>query len=266
MFSKGERSWVPHHARTLGLRLVLASINVQGMRKTEELSKLDGFTAPAPVPTPDSEVKPVGTSGKNQPVDIDPAGDPLVQLDKIIASTASPIMKSNLEQFKDLLKDYNIALENERDANLLNSIRSSVYKADALGNFAFRFYEGKFKFTEQEKKAPIPPDRRQSYLAVINLHYNNLDIATNDYRMNGVNLISKYPKEKVDAKIIQLQKEYSGDGKFYENFRKNIKIFAAHVDFARKNGIDKLTNLIVWKDALPKNVLNMLQDHQRKSK
>ena len=270
MFDKQpDGTWLPHRARSLGLRLVLGSINIPGVRKAKALAGMaktqsDLPSAQSEQNTPNSDTeKPAQAVAKNQPVDIDVNGNPLEELEKIIHSSASPVMISNLEQFRELLKDYNTALEKERDQSLLSSMRSSVYKADSFKNIAFRFFEGYHKVAELEKKGILSPEKKKEYMAVVDEHYKNLEISTNDYKLNGVNAIAQHKKTTVDAKLAQLRNEYNGQGQFYQLFRKNITMFATHVDLVRKNGIEKLSNAMIWKQALPPQMYELLVRYRK---
>lgn len=279
MFDKMPNgTFSPHKARSLGLRLVYTSINVSGMEKAMRLvrlaEKMDG-TALSEVGKRDAgkreekSLQEKKAVQKDELVNIDPAGDPLRELDKIYAAAASPFMKSNLEQMRDLLKDVNASLARERDANLLSNIRSAVYKADAFVNIAFRLYELQFKFSQfeksmKERNQKIDPGFKKEFQDQIHEHFRNLEISTNYYRLS-VKDIAEYPKAAVDVKIKQLQNEYKGNDRLNSNFRKNIQMFAKQVNFVRQNGLEKLNNAMVWKDSgMAKDMMEVIEQESRK--
>ena len=282
MFQK-ERDgrFQPYSTRSLGARVVLASINIPGMGRAEAISKaLDRVfgsaasaekAAEAPAaevaqaasdaaPAADeakSAAKPASRGDRLVTVKLD--GDPLKELEKIYAATSSPFVKSNLDQFRDLLKDVNASLARERDANLLNSLRSAVYKADSLSNIAFRCYQLDFTLRDVKRKIPnLPADKERQMREQILEHYKNLEVSTNFYRLS-VKEIAAYPRKDVENKILQLRKEYVGDDRLNTNFRNNLAAFAEHVEFARSQGTSRLTNKMVWNKIIPsKEMLSLL--------
>lgn len=286
MFVKHGKSWVPLRRREVGFRLMLTSINVQGTeQEATKIALLDKGTKgqendTTPSSSPDvasatgTHAAAAAVTGKAQAplqkdilVDIDPQGDILQEFDKIYHAAASPFMKSNLEQFRELLEDVKKGLAIERDANLLNSIRASIYKVNAFVNIAFRFYDSQFDFLQLERNGTIPDNTKQRFLSVIDQHYKSLGISTNDYRINGVmEIATKYNHGEIVATLQQLRREYTGKDKVSENFKKDLELFAKHVDFVRKNGVDQLTNEMVWKACLHKNILDAIQAYTKRQR
>ena len=287
MFQKqADGSFLPYSTRSLGARVVLASINVPGMKRAmsilKEEEQLSGAVASAPKPSaqveeqPDVQAAPEAQqaapekdagakpASRDRLVSIDLSGDPLRELEKIYGATSSPFVKSNLDQFRDLLKDVNASLTRERDANLLSSLRSAVYKADSLSNIAFRCYQLNYVLKDVKKKIPnLPAAKEKQMKEQILEHYRNLEISTNFYRLS-VKEIAEYPPKDVANKILQLRKEYAGDDRLNTNFRNNLEAFAEHVEFARTQGTARLTNSMVWKRIMPaKEMLSLLSELEK---
>lgn len=244
MFQRqSDGKFAPYHTRSLGARLVLASINVPGVTRIkklrEEEDRLSGVEAREPEQKA-PEIAPK-TASRDGLVTIDPNGDPLKELEKIYAATSSPFTKSNLDQLRDLLKDMNASLARERDANLLSALRSGAYKADSLINIAFHCYQQDFML----KHTKLPADKAKIYRQEILERFKNLELSTNFYRLS-VKEIAEYPKKDVAEKLAQLHKEYAGDNALNKNFRKNLDAFVEHVNFARSQGTARLTNSKVW--------------------
>ena len=271
MFTRqSDGSYTAHKARSLGFRLVLTSINIPGTRKSKELvstekemsrgkSRTGEDIAPAETVVPQR-----APATKDQLVSIQPGGDPLTELEKIYAAAASPFMKSNLEQFKDLLADMNLSLSREREENLQSNIRSSAYKADAFENIAFRFYELSTRVDKVKRDMPqgLPRDKAGELLEIIMQHYRSLERSTNLYRL-AVRDIAELPKSTVTKNSLQVKKEYQGKDKLDENIRKNIDMFLRHVDFVREKGFERLTNEMVWRESLPENIRVMIEKRKR---
>lgn len=280
----------PLRARFLGARLVLASINVPGAARSnrilEDEKSLSSGISTAQGPAQAAEGSPT-LSGQEQPglqtgeartkpgrerlVSLDPNGDPLQELEKIYAATASPFMKSNLDQLRDLLRGLNGSLARERDENLLGALRAAVYQVDSLINIAFRCYQLNFMLNDTKSRAKVPADIEKRFKNQILEHYRNLEVATNFYRRSVEN-IAAYPKKDVSDKIAQLRKEYAGEDKLNKIFRDNLEALAEHVDFVGTQGVDRLTNSKVWTRTIPPKGMRPLvlqlekETHKKKGK
>lgn len=268
MFTEYDGRFAPYKDRSVGARLVLASANVPGWGRGKSLqdedNALKGKTS-SDAPATEEDAAPASASpaepaqgadasaaagkpapSEDRPVNVNVAGDPLEELEKISAATSSPLVKRNLTQFRELLENVNAALVRERDANLLSSLRSAAYKADSLANIAFRCFQLDFELTNLKKKIPnLPAQEEEKFRKQIWEHYKNLERSTSFYR-HSVKEIAQYPPRKVSNKVSQLRKEYSGDDKLNANLRRNIDTFAEHVNFVRTQGIERLTNSMIW--------------------
>lgn len=274
MFRRGQdKSYEPYSANDVGARLVLAAVNSASDRRMKDilneeqqrggtpqnLERMTGAKAPK-APAKAAE------GGEEVVVIVDPAGDPLAELEKIYSATSSPLIKSNLAQYKELIHGYNEAFNRERDANLLNAIRAAAYKADSLANIAFRCFQLNFQKEETRKAAKtLPKELEKKFDDGILRHFKNLEVSTSLYRQS-VREVAQFPKEDVDTKIAQLRQEYSGEDTLNKNFRKNLDTFAEHVAFARKAGVNKLTNPMVWSKTIPGPDSRKLLDQLEKSK
>lgn len=268
MFEKlPDNTFVPHKTGTLGVRLVLASANVPGPKREnmvlEHQKRLGNMEenaeekAPAPkVAAPKTSAPRAGESL----VSIDQDGDLAAELEKIYEATKSPLVKSNLQQYRELVRANNEALNRETDANLKGQVRDGAYKADSLSNIAYRCYYNDHKLGEIRKLAmargqKVKPDVENGLNSEIRRHFKNLHVATNIYR-EAVEKAAIHPKEVINGKVLQLKKEHSDeDPKIFLNHLDN---FASHVDFARKNGINKLDNVMIWKQVIPAEGVRVL--------
>lgn len=257
MFEKTQdNSFAPHKTGTLGVRLALGSPNMPGKKREDMILAEARKNDQNPLGSKSQPVKaaPKVQTGPGQEavIVIDVDGDPETELEKIYAATQSPLIKSNLAQFRELIRGQNEALNRERSANLLGLIRQGAYKADSLANIAFRCYQldheiEKVKNMSDQK---VPPELEKKVRAQIQRHFRNLQVSTNLYRQS-VEEAAAYPKEVIDEKLVQLRKEYGGEDQLNKLFRNNLEGFAKHVDYARKNGINKLNNTMIWKSAIP---------------
>lgn len=270
MFEKHDNAFIPHKESTLGVRLVLASPNVPSpQREKSILDAVKGYDAGSKNTTAAAVVekpKAAAPGGKETFVEIDVNGDPEVELEKIYVATQSPTIKTNLGQFRQLIHGQNEALHRERDANILAMIRAGAYKADSLANIAFRCYQLDHEIQKVKNMSgqKIPREVEDKINAQIQRHFRNLQVSTNLYRQS-VEEAAGYPKEIIDAKLVQLRKEYGGNDQVNKLFRENLESFAKHVDFARKNSVNKLTNPMIWKSVIPSDQIVTLVTNLEKT-
>jgi formylglycine-generating enzyme required for sulfatase activity len=264
MFDKADKGYIAHRMRSLGFRVTLSSINVPGMKRSSDLSKLldklgGGVANAAIIPAkPEKESKPEAKEKKGEDkiavdklVKIDKNGDLLVEFDKIYGSASSPFMKSNLTQYKALLKDYNSALNRERDENLFNNMRSTLYMADSMCSYGIFFFDVYNKYTVllKNSKDKMTKELESLFMDNIKKYYNSLEISTSIYR-NALKEIAAFPKDEINEKLVHLRKEYQGDSHYNKIFLHNIEVFSKQIDFVRSKGYDKLTNKKIWGDFL----------------
>lgn len=266
MFLKqADGSYQSYKTRSLGIRLVLSSINIPGPGRTKTIEKaqaaLTGI-AEAASPAPLAQQAPQVSAKTDSLVVIDPEGDPLKELEKIYSATASPLVKSNLDQLRDLLKDSNAALSRERDANLMNALRSGAYQGDSLRNIAWRCYQ----FDSLKKMISNAPKKvLDAYEKKVRDGYHNLIVSTNFYRVS-VKDIAAYPAADVAKKTTLLLKEYVGDDILNANLRENISCFAGHVRFAQTQGANRLSNMMIWESFIDKEILSVLKNLEEQQK
>ncbi len=262
MFDKSQDGgYHPHISRNLGARLVLSAINIPGMKKAETLialeSKLNKSNMYVADETPKEDPKPeVQTpkpnNQKDQLANIDKEGDLLEQIDKVYAAASSPFMKSNITAIRDMVADYNIALNKERDENLLSNLRTGVYMANSVMDTSYRFFIANSDKDEVEAEfkkngVKVPEKAMKKLQENIKVSYESMTIAAYMY-INAVKNSAEYPSFVIDEKLGILTQEYQGDEKFNRFFRKHIKIFNDHIAYVQKNGIEKLNIDKIWKD------------------
>lgn len=250
--------YVPHRESDLGARLVLSSPNMPSIKRADDFIQENLVLGETGLiretqSAPEKKTQPAGRA--EEIVVINAEGDPLKELEKLYAATQSPMLKSNLSQYREVIRNYNQAYNRERDSNLLSMVRNAAYKADAIINIAFRSFELHHKtqdVKEQAKKdgVKLPKDLEERANKQLLDHYRNLVVATNLYRQSLEDILG-YPKAAVESKVEQLKKEYSGNDVMNENFRSNLDTFINHLEIARKHGVNKVKNTDIWEKILP---------------
>ena len=272
MFASGKNGEAsPYVRRDLGMRLVLANLNVAGAKRAKMLEQeyvaLTGSLEQKTAAPPAVQEKPTQnvSTGKeaakqDQLVQLDTAGSPLQELDKIIAAAGSPFMQSNLYQLRDMLKDQNAALERERDTAVLNSIRSAIYKAQAIRNMAFRCWyimdvaqkiPGQMKAMEKKGVKNIDAEIKKAVNDVYasgNDTLKLLDLAINYYKIS-IEELSALPLDYVSKKIGILRQEYRGDDAISKLMLGNLDHLKQQLQIAQARGAAAVSSDMVLKDA-----------------
>ncbi len=251
----------PYAARNLGMRLVLTNLNVPGDKRAREInaefSAMSGQSGNAPQPAPAAEKPADGGRGKDRLVTLDAHGTPLSELDKVIAAAGSPFMQSNLAQLRDIVVDSNMAREREKDAAVLGALRSGVYMAEVLRGLAFRCWNIPSVIKNQAEK--LDKKSIDKLYEQMFEHFSILDASTK-YYMLGVQQVANLPAPLVQAKFVEIKKEYGGKDSLSKRMRENISAFEKHVSFVRAKGPSALTVKRVQEDVIPPVHLKGIQE------
>ena len=267
------RNKAPYAARNLGMRLVLANINVAGDRRARmldaEYAAMAGSEGQAPAQEqPRAPAPKAGAAAPDQLVKLDASGNTLKELDKIIAAAGSPFMQSNLYQLRDMLQDQNAALEREKNAAMLNAVRSGAYQVDSIGHLSVRAWTtlNGVDLVSKDKRidAKALEQRRKQALDFLSV----LDAALNFYKVS-VKELAAIPANVLGPKLGMVKKEYAGKDRMGERMRSKIALLEKHVDFARRKGIDALTPDMIRRDIIPadmlKNINQGLEERRKRS-
>jgi formylglycine-generating enzyme required for sulfatase activity len=274
MYVKNGSAYEQFHARSVGLRCVISSLNMpsakraktlaenardlaQNIRSTADAAKSESARSSGDT---SSKVKQLlswlasgGKSEKTVPdaaVQIDPSGEPLAELDKVILASGSDVMKRNLAQLRSLIEDSNSAFEKERDANQLKTLRSIAYEASALRNYAFRCWY----LTDIVRQAKLDAAGKQKVRSTAQELLQMMEASTNLYRTRIAEAAVSDPAS-LNRHFVQLRKEYSAEGAVNVSMRQNIDAAQKHVAQAQSNGIDSLPQEKIWQDVIPKGIL-----------
>ena len=177
------------------------------------------------------------------------------EIDKLYNAAKTPFMKNNLKVLLNLSNDFSVALEKERESNLINALRTDAYKANFISDALYRFFDASsglslryhtIEFYKQEKqydkktKAKMESQVKEQ-IELIENKYESLTIAVALYLM-AVDEASVYPNELLKEKVAMLEKEHQDVSKnFHKVFRNNIKTFYDHVTLVQKKGKNVLT-------------------------
>ncbi|WP_202108429.1 formylglycine-generating enzyme family protein [Succinivibrio dextrinosolvens] len=268
MFDKGDdNKYHAHKARFLGARLVLSSINIPGAKRTQELisqnkeilnAKLKNNKEADKKDSTQISIKQEKntTTGniKDAKVNIDPNGDPFIELQRIYNATSSPIVRENLEKYEDVLKSMAVSLYNERVENLFGNIRAAIFKVDVINNIMHRFFEANSRYYElvdmyDKTDSEMDDETYKGFISVMKDRYKEMEMASKSYKLS-LEELSKYPEDIVSELIQEIKNEYQGKDKFNQRYQRSIQCLVNHLDLTRKQGgkTDSMSNDKIWKD------------------
>jgi len=196
---------------------------------------------------PSTKSKKEGSAIPEKIVRLNTEGDLVGEFDKLIQSTNSPILKSNLYQLRDMIVGTNMAIQKERDLNFTNNLRSSLYKADSLRNYAFRLWTS--MNVVETAVAHVSKKRQKELKEGMRKIFDKLLSSTNIYILS-IKDIENHPIEGIMQKLRTLQQEYNGKDATSRAMQENLQVMEKHIKLVQKSGIDALTPFVVWKDII----------------
>lgn len=244
-----------NRASDLGFRLVLSGINTPAGKRPEALAE---------------EWKKVG---EGSGLALDSGGNPLEELDRLIAATNNPQEKENLTRLRGILKDKNIALERQNAAAAEGLVRSSLFMVETIRNYGVRhksfvnMVADNTKELERIKKEKKVSKKFQKELedGIAQWAKNRKAMqeslyAAVDFYRSKVEEALGYPERLFSDKLALMSAELKGDDILTVNMRKAHDLYAKHVAMLRKGQRAKLTRDFLIKDILPDNLREGLQE------
>ncbi len=230
-------------ARDLGFRVVLSGINTPGGTRPETLqAEWEDF-------------------GETQALPL--SGNPLEQIDTLLAATIDPALKQNLQSLRGVLKDNNIELERQQNLAAEGLVRTMLYLADSMRNLAVRHYmtlgtieEIQTAIDSANKKKDIATAKK---LEETLKGYTNLQKSIHE-QLNSISLfyksrlmdIASYPSSMRDYAFKTVAQDFTTDGVFDKNMRQNLEYLKAHTELALARKMPDSKKIL--KDIIPKNV------------
>ncbi|MDR0828437.1 MAG: formylglycine-generating enzyme family protein [Desulfovibrio sp.] len=246
----------PVKMKDLGFRLALSGINTpaSASRLRELKKESTGF-----IPEkndPQSQVKTQADSkleSKDDAVKINPAGKLASELEKIMAATASPLVRSNLEQYRRMVLDYEKALEREQDGALLNKLRSLLYQIEALRSIGVRF-----AFLDKSLKEIKDTQSRRKFLDTMEEYKAVLTNNTNNYKNELVEL-ARAAQADIERHSASLFSEYKGRDLHSQHMRENLDNLRKHLEQVKRKGAGNLSKEDIWRDVIYEGTLKIIQ-------
>ena len=237
----------PVTARDLGFRVVLSGINTPGGNRPDALKAAWARA---------------GESG----VVVREGGTPLQELDRLLAETHDPALKNNLNRLRGLIKDDNIALENQRSAAAEALVRTALYMSETVRNYGVRFniahqrvQEITNLLAEAKAQKASPADiealekARKQFAESCDNQMRAMESAVNFYKTK-LEETAEFPAAVVDHKYQLVAHELTQDNLLARNMRQNLDLFGKHLKLFRGKQFNALTRNRLLRDMLPENL------------
>lgn len=248
----GRRDEVPLYTATgpsrpadLGLRLVIAGLNIPNAQRLELLRTEERTPAKA------------GGAGLK-------ARTPLEAVAEL--AEAAPALKPRLDRLGAMLEDQNEATARERAQNLEREYRSLLYQAETLRAFAFR-YSAAHKQREKVRalmRGTLDAATRaqaEKLLAEANSdlkdYLQSLEMGAGHYK-NGLALVSAAEKAETDRLAARSRQEYGGKGVFDTHMRQNVDTLEQRLAEYRARGASGLSARQILRGILPEQHFKLL--------
>lgn len=233
----------PYAASDLGLRLVLAGLNIPDADKKEALQKEQTSLPPV--------------AQKKQPT-VDVSGDDPMQALAKLAAAADEDLKKNLTHIRSQLKEKENAQAGEDARQLERSLRSLLYQAETLRAFAYRYVAASDDMAEIKKLAATANEKDRKTLqkllqesqSDLKDYKHTLEMSANYYKTNLANILNGAP-DQINRALTQLGNEYSSDSIFDKHMRQNLDILKKYLNQLQQKGPNSLSQRQIIKGILP---------------
>lgn len=249
----------PGRSSDIGLRLVLAGLNIPNAQRLDLLRNEEKRIVAAPE-----------KNVKAPAVDITKTSTPLEALDVIIA-TADENMKSSLARLRSLMEDRENAEERLSARNVEQSFRSLLYQSETLRAFALRYLSASKEIEKLESllKQPMEKSLRSKVETALKEakgdladYLHSLQMGASYYK-NGLLDLRSRSSEEIGRLVAQARREYGGEGVFNEHMRKNIDELEKNLELVVKKGPSVINQQSVLKGILPQKHYQALPISQK---
>ena len=257
--NKGE-----YRARDLGFRLVLAGINTASANRLKLLSETrpeNGQPMQANRPKAAEQAQAEVAGKPDEALQLNQHGDLLAELDRVRKATASDGMRANLDQLRNMIDQREQARERQQLDFMENTLRSSLYQAETIRAYAFRYLEILKLLKASGKQAPTPAEKQQAQ-HLLNDYYQTLLTSANQYKSQLERIAGADPARMQDLQA-QLAKEYSGNGSLDRHMQQNLQTLARHLAFIRSRGLGRLSSESICRDVIPPQHLKQIPQFSR---
>lgn len=239
----------------LGLRVVLAGLNVPSGQRLRALVQASNQTPEAPRPLPASPApapQKDSDTAQDQAVKLTPDASPLGALESITDAAASQEMRGNLAQLRVILENEQAARERQNLETQENSLRALLYQAETLRSFAYRYHTAHLGLQNylKQKKSKGEDAASRNARTILRENYELILSAANFYKTCLARLTA-LPEKETARLLNQLRQEYHGSDMLSQHMQQNINALEKHLNTLRTKGMDALSQKSVCRDIIP---------------
>ena len=235
----------PALSRDTGFRLVLSGINTPDGGRADALKK---------------EWAALGEQSDT----IAQGANPLQEIDRILELTRDATARENLTTLRGVIKDFNIALEREKDAAVEGLMRSSVYMMETIRNYAVRLNLSHERLAAHQAEQAKEKDASGKVYKTRQAMIKGYEEANAMFREAIEASVLFYRGRLIDLAALDdaayahyhklLLEEFSGADIFKKNMTNNIKTLDKHRTLSRQGKRAELTPVRLRDDILPENL------------
>lgn len=246
----------PSRPADLGLRLVLAGLNIPNAQRLQTLKEENRHPQQQPAPLRKAE----------GPLHLQKDIPPLEALDAIAATASTAEMQANLAQLRTILQDRQNAQDRQRASALEQIARSLLYQEETIRAFAYRYVTAQKalqNFMQLEAKASSKAEKSQAAKMMHEVrqdmqgYVDTLLLAANYYR-NCLKIVKGLEQSEIRRLLTQFRQEYAGEAIFNVHMRDNIATLEKHLSAVRSKGMDMLNATQIVRDIVPQRHLKAL--------
>jgi hypothetical protein len=214
----------------VGLRLVLSGILTPQDRK----EKLDQEWANLGV-----QQNPAQASAKfsGSKIEIDQSKDPIAEIERFVAVSTDETEKKNLLFLREVLKQNSILLKEQESETVKGIIRSALFTAESMQNYAIRRKVvinelSKLEKMKDETVSQSILDSLESGIAKAKETVRLLDSAMDHFGkfyLNRIRETQRYPAELFESQINLISQELSLAQGFSRSLKDRLDVFRRHV-------------------------------------
>ncbi len=248
-----------------GRRDEMALFNERGAAKSRDTGfrlALSGINTPDGS-RPDALKKEWAAMGEQHDT-IARGANPLQEIDRILGLTRDAAARENLTVLRGVLKDFNIALEREKDAAVEGLLRSSIFMLETIRNYAVRLNISKEGLAAHEKKreqARKLGGKAWEMWQNVEATYKGVEASCLDaiqacllfYKGRLADLAAIDDASYAHHRTL-LEEEFAGKNVFKTNMSANIRTVDQHRTLARTGKRAQLTLERLRDDILPENL------------
>lgn len=243
----------PSRPADLGMRLVLAGLNIPSAQRLDTLRAEEKKSEERPAP----DVKEEKTAAR-EPVRLSRNQTPIQALDAI-AESADESMKASLAQLRGILADRESAEARLNSKNVEQAFRSLLYQSETLRAFALRYMTASREVEKIRQLAAKPMDaaNREKAKKILQTAQNDLQDYLHSLQMGAnyyktaLSSIYRQPKEELQRLFAQARREYGSRGVFDEHMRQNIRELEKNISLASSRGLAAVSPKGILKGILP---------------